>query len=126
MFNITLSDSYEWPVELEVPGDSKNDRSTFKVTFRRVDQAEVYEIQRLIDRQRFQGPDDPVLVNDQMLAERVLAGWPDGEITETVKGEAVPISYSVAARASLLAVAKVASAITAAWRESLQDARAKN
>jgi hypothetical protein len=43
-----------------------------------------------------------------------------------VKGESVPIVYSVAARAQLLARAKVASAITAAWRESLQDARAKN
>jgi len=126
MFNITLSDSYEWPVELEVPGNGKNDRITFKVLFRRLDQAEINEVQALIDRQRFQAADVPVLINDQMLAERVLAGWPEGEITETVKGEAVPIAYSVAARASLLAVAKVASAITAAWRESLQDARAKN
>lgn len=112
-FVLSQSESYTWPVVVEFPIDGgRFDKQTFDAQFKRLTQGRIREIWEQI-----QGGD----LNDDDLCQEVLTGWngiQDG------KGEPVP--YSEKAKADLLGVPLVASALVTAWLDSLSKGKRKN
>lgn len=124
MFVIDLSDSYRWPVAVDVPEDGRHKVMKFDAEFQRLPQDRINEIHaamqaRLVAMQSGESTAD--LIDDTAIADEVLTGWSgiqDGE------GEDVP--YSEAIKARLLNVPAVAASIVIAWGESLRGAKRKN
>ncbi len=113
MFIISQSDSYSWPVSVDVPTDGgKQSKQTFDGTFKRLPQSRVLDI-------RTQAGADQV--NDVDIAREVLIGW--AGITDA-QGDDVPFSEGM--RDRLLDVTGVASAIVRAWMESITGGKRKN
>ena len=107
------SPSYRWPVVVEFPVDGgKFDKETFDAEFKRLPQDQLREIGDRIEAGT---------ITDLELLDKVLVGW-SGIFDEA--GDEVPFSETSADE--ILNVALVASAIVAAWLESLAKGKRKN
>ena len=107
------SPTYRWPVVVEFPVDGgKFDKESFDAEFKRLPQDRLREIGEQIESGT---------ITDLELLDQVLTGWA-GIFDEA--GEDVPFSED--ARQRILNVALVASAIVAAWLESLAKGKRKN
>lgn len=105
--------TYKWPAVVEFPVDGgKYDKETFDVEFKRVPQDRLREIGTAIDSGD---------ITDNDLVIELVVGW--AGISDS-KGDDLP--FSQAALGELLNVPLVASAIAAAWLESLAKGKRKN
>ena len=112
MFKIDQSDSYTWPVKVEVPmSGGKFEQHTFDVKFKRVSQARLKEINKLGELGE---------INDVDLCKEILVGW--SGVTDG-KDE---IPFSEEAKDKLLDVALVAKSVVISFYESLSGAKRKN
>jgi hypothetical protein len=108
-----FSPTYKWPVLVEPPeGGGKYGKETFDAEFRRLPQDQLREIGDRIEAGT---------ITDLELLDKVLLGW-SGIFDEA--GDEVP--YSETNAGEILNVALVASAIVAAWLESLAKGKRKN
>lgn len=113
MFKISQSDSYFWPVIVNLPGDhGSRKKETFDAQFKRISASRIREI-------RDQG--ERAELNDVDLCKEILLGWRD---VKSEKNEEIP--YSVEARDQMLDIQLVASSIIQAFFESLTGAKVKN
>lgn len=107
------SPTYRWPVVVEFPIDGgKFDKESFDAEFKRLPQDRLREIGEQIENGA---------ITDLELLDQVLVGWA-GIFDES--GAEVP--FSEVTRTQILNVALVASAIVAAWLESLAKGKRKN
>jgi hypothetical protein len=105
--------TYHWPVSVEFPVDGgKFDKEVFDAEFKRLPQDRLREIGEKIEAGS---------ILDTELLDQVLTGW-SGILDET--GNEVP--FSEASRQKILNIPLVASAIVAAWLESLAKGKRKN
>jgi len=105
--------TYRWPVSVEFPVDGgKFDKEVFDAEFKRLPQDRLREIGEKIEAGS---------ILDTELLDQVLTGW-SGIFDEA--GNEVP--FSETSRQRILNVALVASAIVAAWLESLAKGKRKN
>lgn len=112
MFKISQSDTYTWPVVIEVPADGgRVEKATFDAQFKRLTQSRIEEIRKAIEREE---------IRDVELVQEVLTGWA-GVIDDNG-----PVPYSEAARDLLLDIPMVAGAIVLALFQSLSGAKRKN
>lgn len=110
MFVISKSDSYTWPVKINIPTDGgKFNPQTFDAKFKRLPQSRIDDITK-------PGEFDAVAV-----AREILLDW-SGINDES--GQAVP--FSEAMRDQLLDIPRFAASILSAYIESLSGARRKN
>lgn len=110
-FVIKQSDSYAWPVTLEVPGDGRHEKFTFDVEFKRVGQTRINELVK--------GGTEG-LISDRQTCEELVVGW------KGVSDDNGDLAFSQKALASVLDIAGVERAIVVAWIESLSGAKRKN
>lgn len=111
-FVLKQSDSYVWPVKVELPGDGgKFETSTFDVEFKRLSQTRINDIVA-------QGQSEAL--TDRQCCEELVIGW------RGVSDGAADIPFSQKALGDLLDIAAVEKAILAAWAESLAGAKRKN
>ena len=108
-----------------MPADGgKREKATFSAVFKRLSQSRINEIQVQV-QQRIKsadaGEDLQGGISDLSLADEILVGWDD--VTDG-DGEAVP--FTKAAKAQLLEVPMLASAIIEAFFESLVEQKRKN
>ena len=124
-FVLKQSDSYTWPVSIKLPANGgKRERQTFDAEFKRLAQSRINEIQAEVQRRvkaAEAGEDVQGSISDVSLADEILVGWED---VNDGDGEAVP--FSKAAKAQLLEVPMLASAIIEAYFESLVEQKRKN
>ena len=125
-FVLDQSDSYSWPVPIDVPNGGSFHRQSFDAEFLRLPQdridqiqLEASKLQRLVEY----GSEDAAeqLVKVRAIAAEVLVGWKgikDG------KGEEV--AYSETAKERLLGVAGVAAAVLGAFADSMTKGKSKN
>lgn len=108
-----------------MPADGgKREKVSFTAVFKRLSQSRINEIQVEVQRrvksteagEELQGG-----ISDVSLADEILMGW--DEVTDG-DGEAVP--FTKAAKAQLLEVPMLASAIIEAYFESLVEQKRKN
>ena len=113
-FVVKQSDTYFWPVEIEV-ASSKNagrhEKHTFDAEFKRISQSRVEEIISL-------GENAPV--SDRDLVAEIMVGW------KGVTDGTEELPWSEANRDMVLDIPKVATSIVTAWTASLTGARKKN
>lgn len=124
MFTLDLSDSYRWPVSIDVPDNGRHKAMTFDGEFQRLPQDRINELhalmhQRMVAMQA--GEISADLIDDRAIADEVLIGW--SSIVDR-DGEEVP--YSDTLKLKLLQVPAAAAAIVNAWGESLRRAKTKN
>ncbi len=113
MFRISQSETYLWPVKIEMSdGSGKRVKSAFDAEFRRLSQA---QIDALIERSQTGE------ANDRSLACEVLAGWKG---VQDEAGDDLP--FSETNRDKLLDVFPVRPAIIEAFFDSLKRGREKN
>lgn len=123
-FVLDLSDGYLWPVKFSLPVDGgRHETQTFEGRFARLPQERIEQLLRLGREYAVsvQKGEPPAGMSDRDIAAEVLTGW---EGITAADGSEVP--YTKATKAKLLGVPGVAAAITAAWCNSLRDAREKN
>lgn len=123
-FVLDLSDSYSWPVAVDVPEDGRHKTMKFDGEFRRLDQDRIDELHvatqaALAAMQAGEG--DEGQITDQGIASEVLVGW--SGILDASGGE---VAYSEKAKTKLLKVPAVAAAVVTAWGESLRKGKRKN
>lgn len=123
-FVLDLSDSYRWPVAVDVPEDGRHKTMRFDGEFKRLPQDRINELYaamqaRLVAMQAGESTAD--LIDDREIADEVLMGW-----AGIIGGDGEEVPYSEAVKAKLLNVPKVAASIVTAWGESLQGAKRKN
>lgn len=112
MFVISQSDTYTWPVKVEVPTDGgKWENHTFDGVFKRIPQSRMEEIRKAAEGS----------IQDMDLARELLAGW--AGVTDS-EGNEVP--FTEATRDRLLDIPAVATSIVRAFIASLQGAKRKN
>lgn len=106
MFNLALSESYTWPVELRVAMDGGHFTVVpFDVRFKRVSQERIDEVAEQIATETL----DP-----HALLRELVVGW-DGIVNDDNE----PLPYSQEALGRLLNVPGASRAILRAWRHSL-------
>ena len=112
-FTLKTSDSYKWPVSIDIPVDhGKHERRTFDAEFKRITQSRVRKMGELIETGE---------ITDIDLVREVLIGW-EGIADED--GNSVKFSNN-----SLMVLCEIpmaATAISKAFFESLAGARRKN
>ncbi|HLE57541.1 MAG TPA: hypothetical protein VJB15_10695 [Rhodothermia bacterium] len=102
MFVISQSETYTWPVRVEIPVDGgKFKTETFDGVFARLSRSKIQEIL---------GREDS---SDLDAAKELLKGW------KGVHDDGGEIPFSESARDKILDVPLVASAVIKAWIESL-------
>tara|TARA_R100000005_G_C4993431_1_gene200492 strand:+ start:1816 stop:2160 length:345 start_codon:yes stop_codon:yes gene_type:complete len=112
-FVLKKSNSYKWPVTVDVPVDGgKHERVTFDVEFKDITQSRLQEMAE----ESAEGN-----MSDVDIAREVMTGW--AGVTDE-DGKELP--YSITKRDELLDVPLVASAIAGAYLESKQGAKRKN
>ena len=112
-FVLKKSNSYKWPVSVDVPIDGgKHQRVTFDVEFKDLTQSRLLEIADL----SAEGS-----LSDVEIAREVIMGWAG---IEDEDGEEVP--YSISSRDQLLDVPMIATAIAGAYLDSKRGAKRKN
>lgn len=112
MFKIVQSNTYTWPVTIELPADGgKTSKASFDVEFHRFTQAKVDEVKQAVERGEMRDTD---------LARDAMVGW------SGIVDENGPVPYSEAARDQLLDIPMVATAIVMALLGSIAGAKRKN
>jgi hypothetical protein len=112
-FVLKQSDSYVWPVTVEIPVDGgRHDKQTFDAEFKRLPQ---HRNNAIVDEAR-EGS-----ITDQDLCDEILIGW-SGINDEDGK----PLPFSDKMKTQLLDIPGVAAAIVFAYISSLQGAKRKN
>ena len=107
MFNLALSESYTWPVELQVAADGGQwTKLPFEVRFRRLSQERIDSVAKWVDAEDF----DP-----NGLIREIVMGW-DGIVVDDA-----PLPFSLSALDRVLNVPGATRAILRAWRESLRE-----
>lgn len=124
-FVLNQSQSYSWPVSIQLPADGgKREKSSFDALFKRLPQSRINEIQQLA-QQRIKaaerGEELDNGVTDQTIAAEILVGW--AGILDA-DGDDVP--YSEAVKAQLLDVPMMAGALIEAYFTSLVELKRKN
>ena len=127
MFVLDQSDSYLWPVSLELPENGKKKTFTFNAEFKRLPQEEVEElrqrhsvqIKRIVAAMDRFNNEDELGINDagdetRELCNAVLCGW---EKVTDAAGE--PVIFTEAAKRRMYQVQGAPAAIFDAWIESL-------
>lgn len=113
MFKLNLSETYFWPVNFELPGESGQfEKHNFEAQFRRLPQSRIDELRDQVQEGK---------IADKAIAVEVLAGWRD-----VVDGEGNNVGYSNVMRDRLLEVPGLATAIVLSYTDSLNGARRKN
>ena len=113
MFNIDLTDSYTFPIVVEIASDGgRYDKLTFDATFKRFEADEVAEIMRQIRDGE---------TTDKEVGSKILVGW-KGIVDKS--GQAVP--FSEGAREVVFNKIGVLPAVIRTWAESLRGVKAKN
>lgn len=113
-FIINQSDTYFWPVEIEIPSSKntgRHEKHTFDAEFKRMSQSRIEEIVT-------GGESAPE--NDRAVAAEIMVGW------KGVTDGTDELPWSEASRDMILQMPAVASAIVVAWSKSLTGARKKN
>ena len=111
-FVLKQSNSYFWPVKVDLPEDGKLKRHTFEAEFKNISQT---RFQELIDQSQ-RGE-----INDVDVAREVVTGW-SGILDD--KGEEMP--FVQAKFEELLDVLGVPTAIAKAFIDSRLGAKRKN
>ena len=112
-FVLKQSNTYKWPVSIEIPVDGgKHQRHTFDGEFRRITQSRVREMGQLIEAGD---------LNDVDVVNEVLIGW-DGIDDD----DGNPVKFSKVALSQLVDVPLVATAIATAFFDSIAGAKRKN
>lgn len=113
MFVLSQSQSYSWPVTVELPSSGgKFEKSTFDAEFKRLSQSRIKEIQKQISTDE---------ISDADFCKEVLVGWKG---IHDDNGKEIP--FSEGARDRLIDVALVAGSICKAFFISLAGAKTKN
>ena len=121
-FKISEASSYPWPVSGELAGHPWKMTAHFSFLPQdRIDELVIKTARRTALLER--GEDDPKLQDVTALntAAEVLVGWDD--VTDD---EGEPIEFSPQVAQKWLRIQGVASAVVAAWIESLQGAKRGN
>jgi len=109
MFKIALSDTYTWPVTVDLAEDGgKRHKATFDAEFKRVSQERV-------DQLVTEPP------GDKALADEVMVGW-----SGVYDANDQELPYSEENRAKLLSITGVRAAIVRSFFDSLSGAPRKN
>ena len=111
-FVLKQSDTYTWPVSVDIPVDGHHQRSTFEGKFKRVSQSRIREMGQEIE--------DGTITDGEMVAE-VLVDW-DGIDDD----DGNPVKFSPSTLKQLIDVPMVATAIATAYFESIAGAKRKN
>ena len=112
-FTLKTSDSYKWPVSIDIPVDhGKHERRTFDAEFKRITQSRVREMGEMIEAGQ---------ITDVELVQEVLIGW-DGISDE----DANPVKFSNNALIQLCEIPMAATAISRVFFESIAGAKRKN
>lgn len=130
MFVIDQSDSYSWPVSIELPVNGAKKVFTFDAEFRRLPQSEVEELRQrhannlakirrvlaALDSYSQEEADGIVEVGDETreLCDEVLCGW--SKVSDS-SGEEV--EFSEASKRQMYKVQGAPGAILTAWLDSL-------
>ncbi len=110
MFKIALTETYEHPVIIEIPGDKK--RHEFTGTFRRFSQSQLNDMREQITNSS---------LDDAQFCREVLVGW------KGVRDEdGAEIEFSNSNLDKLLDIYPVANSIVAAFYNSISGAKLKN
>lgn len=110
MLVITKSDSYLWPIKLDLPVDGgKWETQTFDARFKRLTQSRIMEVKGNVAE-----------TSDAAFAKEILVGW--AGITDD--GQEVPFSEGM--RDRLFDVPGFIGAVIRAYFESLDGAKRKN
>ena len=117
-FVLSQSDSYIWPVTVEIPIDGgRFDRQTFDAEFKRLPQSKVGPM--VAELQRLEDLGDLNRITE--IAADVLVGW-SGMTGDD--GKAIP--YSQQALERLLEVPFLAVAVLKSYIDSIKGAKRKN
>jgi len=112
-FVLKSSNSYFWPVTVEVPvSGGKWEKTTFDIEFQDLSQSRLQEIAELSGEGA---------LSDVDIAKEVMSGW-----SGIVDAEGDDLPYSISARDQLLDQPMLASAIASAYIDSKQGAKRKN
>lgn len=110
MFKLSKSESYTWPVVVEVPqSGGKFGKETFDAEFKRLSQS---DLKGMIEREG---------ATDSDFCREIMIGWKG--ITD---GSGAEVPFSLSARDELLDVPTVARAIAEAYLSSVSGAKRKN
>jgi hypothetical protein len=113
MFKLDSTDTYTYPVTIEVVADGgRFSKSSFDATFKRLSRTQVAEMMRQIRDGE---------MTDHGVAAAVLVGWKG--VLDTSGAE---IPFSEGARDQVLDVHPVCPAVIQAWADSLKGGKAKN
>lgn len=131
MFVLDQSDSYLWPVSVDLPADRSKKTFTFDAEFRRIDQERTEDLLDLYNRMVLQlrqrvsviegyGNNDasvleePLVITNEDVVDEVLCGW--AKVVDA-KGKDVP--FNEATKAQMYKVQGAATAIVRAWMNSI-------
>lgn len=137
MFVLDQSDSYLWPVSIDLPSNKGKTTFTFDAEFKRLDQQRVMELQDLYYKMLMElrrrmnslegiGRDDPSIFDEELpttyedLADEVLCGW--AKVVDAA-GDDVP--FSEATKSQMYKVQGATNAIVAAWFKSVGEPNQK-
>ena len=113
MFKLSTSDSYKYPVVVEIVDESgRTTKHTFEAHFKRLPQSE-------IDRLLVASKDDGI--RDEDVVDQVLIGW-SGVVDE--QGDAMP--FNAENVRVVLDICPVRACVVRAWVDSLTGGRRKN
>jgi hypothetical protein len=108
-FKLSLSESYRWPVAVEIPIDGgRFDKQTFDAEFKRLPQDRNNQI--LEDARSG-------VITDQDVCGEILVGW-SGVLDDD--GKEVP--FSEGAKSQIMSVPQLAAAVVMAYFQSMQGA----
>jgi hypothetical protein len=111
-FVVKQSDSYFWPVQVELPADGgRFEKHTFDAEFKRIAQSRIEEIMQGVVASS---------INDHDVVVEVLRGW------KGVTDGTDELVWSEKNRDLLMEIPLVSASIIKAWMESLAGGRKKN
>lgn len=110
MFKISQSETYSWPVRVQIPtDDGKFHTHSFTAHFRRLPQSRFEELLA-------------AEAKDRDIAAAVMSGWGD----DVLDVDDNPVPFSETTLVQFLDFPGVAGAVVIAYAESLQGAKRKN
>jgi hypothetical protein len=113
MFKISQSESYSWPVIVELPiSGGRTDKQNFDAVFKRLPQSRIKEIGEQIKSEE---------ITDEQLIREIVLGW-SGIVGDD--GKEVP--FSDGALTKLIDIPLVARSLIASWYASISGAKIKN
>lgn len=112
MFKLKQTDTFFWPVEVQIPGDGgKFDKQTFDAQFKRVSQQKLYAMREDIEAGK---------VTDDSFAREVLVGW------RGVTDDGTEVPFSETTLDQLLDIPTVAASIVMAFTKAHSGLARKN